>query len=311
MRLADFYAEIRGDPRGDWFDGVFVNKAVEMMTGGKYSLTPPRPERRPDPTPEDIAYIDRRLAEFRANLAAAEDAAGRPSRAAPRTRATWRRYKPGSGLAQPKSTEGQRMAKTLRSEVADKFGGAINAGALKSLVDQVARAMEGQKTLADEIKDICAQGDEAGIASKREIRRLAREQLMPPDVLTAQLDRMADLRAALSDYVTTPLGEAAMRAEGEVNGEAWAEGSMAKATGRKPRTLPSSRFHHRGGLAAARARMPPPPWPMRGCTSAKNRRAPRERRLVRARRRDNDRLGLRHAGRPAGFRPFPLGQTAR
>ena len=61
------------------------------------------------------------------------------------------------------------MAKTLRSEVADKFGGAINAGALKSLVDQVARAMEGQKTLADEIKDICAQGDEAGIASKREI----------------------------------------------------------------------------------------------------------------------------------------------
>ena len=127
------------------------------------------------------------------------------------------------------------MAKTLRSEVADKFGGAINAGALKSLVNQVARAMEGQKTLADEIKDICAQGDEAGIASKREIRRLAREQLMSPDVLTAQLDRMADLRAALSDYVTTPLGEAAMRAEGEVNGEAWAEGSMAKATGRKPR----------------------------------------------------------------------------
>ena len=43
-----------------------------MMTGGKYSLTPPRPERRPDPTPEDIAYVDRRLAEFRANLAVAE-----------------------------------------------------------------------------------------------------------------------------------------------------------------------------------------------------------------------------------------------
>ena len=73
VRLADFSQKYGGDPRGDWFDGVFVNQAVEMMTGGKYSLTPPRPERRPDPTPEDIAYVDRRLAEFRANLAAAEE----------------------------------------------------------------------------------------------------------------------------------------------------------------------------------------------------------------------------------------------
>ena len=72
VRLADFSQKYGGDPRGDWFDGVFVNQVVEMMTGGKYSLTPPRPERRPDPTPEDIAYVDRRLAEFRANLAVAD-----------------------------------------------------------------------------------------------------------------------------------------------------------------------------------------------------------------------------------------------
>jgi hypothetical protein len=72
VRLADFSQKYGCDPRGDWFDGVFVNQAVEMMTGGKYSLTPPRPERRPDPTPEDIAYVDRRLAQFRANLAVAE-----------------------------------------------------------------------------------------------------------------------------------------------------------------------------------------------------------------------------------------------
>ena len=72
VRLGDFAQKYQVDPRGDWFDGFFVNKAVEMMTGGKYSLTPPRPERRPDPTPEDVAYVDRRLAEFRANLAVAE-----------------------------------------------------------------------------------------------------------------------------------------------------------------------------------------------------------------------------------------------
>lgn len=70
VRLADFAQKYGGDPRGDWFDGVFVNQVVEMMTGGKYSLTPPR---RPDPTPEDVAYIDRRLAEFRASVAALED----------------------------------------------------------------------------------------------------------------------------------------------------------------------------------------------------------------------------------------------
>jgi hypothetical protein len=73
VRLADFSQKYGCDPRGDWFDGVFVNQAVEFYTGGKYSLAPSRPERRPDPTPEDIAYVDRRLAEFRANLAAAEE----------------------------------------------------------------------------------------------------------------------------------------------------------------------------------------------------------------------------------------------
>ena len=69
VRLADFSQKYGGDPRGDWFDGVFVNQVVEMMTGGKYSLTPPRPERRPDPTPEDIAYVEAVCVQIRANLA--------------------------------------------------------------------------------------------------------------------------------------------------------------------------------------------------------------------------------------------------
>jgi hypothetical protein len=69
VRLADFSQKYGGDPRGDWFDGVFVNQVVEMMTGGKYSLTPPRPERRPDPTPEDIAHVEAVCVQIRANLA--------------------------------------------------------------------------------------------------------------------------------------------------------------------------------------------------------------------------------------------------
>ena len=66
VRLADFSQKYGGDPRGDWFDGVFVNQVVEMMTGGKYSLTPAR---RPDPTPEDIAYVEAVCVQIRANLA--------------------------------------------------------------------------------------------------------------------------------------------------------------------------------------------------------------------------------------------------
>jgi hypothetical protein len=73
VRLGEFAQKYQCDPRGDWFDGVFVNQAVEFYTGGKYTLAPSRPERRPDPTPEDIAYVDRGLAEFRANLAVAEE----------------------------------------------------------------------------------------------------------------------------------------------------------------------------------------------------------------------------------------------
>ena len=70
VRLADFTQKYQCDPRGDWFDGIFVNKAVTFYTDGRG--LPSRGQQRPDPTPEDIAYVDRRLAEFRANLAVAE-----------------------------------------------------------------------------------------------------------------------------------------------------------------------------------------------------------------------------------------------
>jgi hypothetical protein len=69
VRLADFRQKYQCDPRGDWFDGVCVNQAVEMMTGGKYSLTPPRPEKRPEPTVEDIAHVEAVCVQIRANLA--------------------------------------------------------------------------------------------------------------------------------------------------------------------------------------------------------------------------------------------------
>jgi hypothetical protein len=114
------------------------------------------------------------------------------------------------------------MAKSLRSETADKFGRAINADMLRVYVERASEVMERQRALGDDLKLICAEADEGGIASKRELRRLARESLMEPDVLEQQLSRMEDLRAALADYASTPLGAAAVEAVEEAD-DPWAD----------------------------------------------------------------------------------------
>ena len=87
--------------------------------------------------------------------------------------------------------------------------GMIDGAALKEYVERAANVMKEQKDLAEALKEICAEADEAGVATKREVRRLARESLMESDVLQAQLDRMDALRHALGAFVTTPLGRAA------------------------------------------------------------------------------------------------------
>jgi hypothetical protein len=68
VRLGDFTQKYGADPQGKWFDGVFVNQAVEFMTGGKYSVKPPRPEHRPAPSAEDIAHVETVCAEIRENM---------------------------------------------------------------------------------------------------------------------------------------------------------------------------------------------------------------------------------------------------
>lgn len=90
--------------------------------------------------------------------------------------------------------------------------GTIDAGSLESYVDRAASVMKEQKQLGEALKAICAEGDESGVASKKEIRELARESLMDPDVLHAKLDRMDTLRHALGEFVRTPLGAAAQAA---------------------------------------------------------------------------------------------------
>ncbi len=105
------------------------------------------------------------------------------------------------------------MARTLKvsDNGAGHNSGVIDAAALKRRVERVANLMREQKALGEDIKEEVAAGDEAGEASKKELRRLARESLMDAEVLEAQLDHMAKLRQALGSFAALPLGEAAVK----------------------------------------------------------------------------------------------------
>ncbi len=105
------------------------------------------------------------------------------------------------------------MPETYENSIGDNSGGMIDADALKRYIERAARTMQEQKALAEDLKEICAEADEAEVATKREVRRLARESLMDHEVLHAQLDRMDALRAALGGFAETELGLAAQRVE--------------------------------------------------------------------------------------------------
>ncbi len=107
------------------------------------------------------------------------------------------------------------MARTLRTGdngAGHNSSGMIDGDALKRFVERVASLMKEQKDLAEDIKEVCGECDEAGVASKKEVRRRARESLMDPEILRAQLERDDALRHALGWFVDTPLGAAAVEA---------------------------------------------------------------------------------------------------
>lgn len=95
VKLGDFTQTYGCDPRGDHFDGVLVGQAMQFY-GWK-----PRPAARPAPTPEDIAHVEAKCREFRANLAGMEAknraAFAEPS-SAPMTAADLEIIKAGLGL---------------------------------------------------------------------------------------------------------------------------------------------------------------------------------------------------------------------
>jgi uncharacterized protein (UPF0335 family) len=88
----------------------------------------------------------------------------------------------------------------------------IDGEALKGFVERGKSIKEAQKELAEELKDLCAEADEAGVCSKRELRQLCTEAMKDPDILVSHLERMNSLRQALGRFADEPLGKAAMQA---------------------------------------------------------------------------------------------------
>ena len=103
------------------------------------------------------------------------------------------------------------MAKQLRDEVADQFGGAINSEALARYVERVEVLHEQRAELGEDIKAVMEEAKNAGFVPKI-IRQMIRERGMEPTELRDHLALLESYRSSLGLLADTPLGEAAMRA---------------------------------------------------------------------------------------------------
>ena len=84
------------------------------------------------------------------------------------------------------------MAKTLRSEIPDQFGGVINEGALARYVERVERLHEERASLGEDIKAVMEEAKNAGFVPKI-IRQMVRERKMEPVELQDHLALLEQL----------------------------------------------------------------------------------------------------------------------
>jgi uncharacterized protein (UPF0335 family) len=129
------------------------------------------------------------------------------------------------------------MAKTLRSEIPDQFGGVINEGALARYVERVERLHEERASLGEDIKAVMEEAKNAGFVPKI-IRQMVRERKMEPVELQDHLALLDSYRRGLGMLAGTPLGDAAMD-----RAEAIHAAHPAPKRGRKPRSFAEQPVH--------------------------------------------------------------------
>ncbi len=121
------------------------------------------------------------------------------------------------------------MAKTLRSEIPDQFGGAINNQALLRYIERVEDLNERRAELGEGIKEIMGEAKNAGFVPKI-IRQMIRERAMEQDELQDHLALLDRYRRELGMLADTPLGDAAMDREEAIH-------AVHPVKGRKPRSF--------------------------------------------------------------------------
>jgi hypothetical protein len=109
------------------------------------------------------------------------------------------------------------MARSLGSEPkpSDNAVGTIDGKKLLSYRDRIASLMSEQKGIGDDIRELAKMCSDEGLASPKHIRKLARESLADQEVLRGELASLQALRDILGEFGTTPLGEAAISANGQ------------------------------------------------------------------------------------------------
>lgn len=135
------------------------------------------------------------------------------------------------------------MAKTLRSEIPDQFGGVINETALQRYVGRIEEKHNERKELNEEIKEIYGEAKDAGFDTTI-LREIVRERQMEEPARHSRYALLDSYRRALGMFADTPLGQAAMdRAEAihAVHPPAGRRGRKPRSFAEQPITAPRPR----------------------------------------------------------------------
>jgi uncharacterized protein (UPF0335 family) len=127
------------------------------------------------------------------------------------------------------------MAKTLHSEILDKFGGVINEQALERYVSRIENLHNDRKSLNEDIKEVYGEAKDAGFDTTI-LREIVRERQMEEPARHSRYALLDSYRRALGMLADTPLGQAAMR-------QAEAETTNGTGRGRKPRAFAEQPVH--------------------------------------------------------------------
>jgi uncharacterized protein (UPF0335 family) len=129
------------------------------------------------------------------------------------------------------------MAKTLRSEIPDQFGGVINEQALERYVSRIENLHNERKSLNEDIKEVYGEAKDAGFDTTI-LREIVHERQMEEPARHSRYALLDSYRRALGMLADTPLGQAAM----DRAAEAVHPANRAKR-GRKPRSFAEQPVH--------------------------------------------------------------------